>query len=130
MTLPSRLSALTDEELVRVAHAEFDSLTSTPLELELLRRFEQRFEVAELLEAIDEYDFTPAEITTFGETLIAGDVKVSCALLDALLKEDIDSVARLQAALTIFRKFQSLAEDAGDIFSRLSTLTESIQEEN
>lgn len=56
----AHLRTLTDDELLRLARAEFDPLTSTDLEAELLRRFEEccaaNAEVEPLLKVLDDHD--------------------------------------------------------------------------
>lgn len=52
------LRTLADDELMRHAYVELDPLTSTDLERELLRRFEEYAVSAPLLEVLDEQNVT------------------------------------------------------------------------
>ncbi len=54
----AHLRTLDDNELLRLAHTEFDALTSTDLEAELLRRFEEYAPSSPLLDVLDEQDVT------------------------------------------------------------------------
>lgn len=121
------LQMLTNEELARYARAEFNELTSTPLELELLRRLEERAaddeEEEAMLARASEYDLDADGIRKLGEALIL-DASNSAELLSAIGEAGYDNAAALKADLELAEKFAALACDAGDVFSRLSTLTE------
>jgi hypothetical protein len=59
---------LTHDELLRLAHAEHNALTSTPLETELLRRLEflqdEAADAAPLLDVLDEHNVEDAKALT------------------------------------------------------------------
>ena len=130
---------------INTLRAEFDPLLNTPLEAFLIDQLEQLHDAGEgaspLLDAADEYGIEPEDIKTLGEALIE-DAGTTAALLKLLSERDftdagslrqaldlvavlddagIDSVKELQAHLDLARRFRALAEDAGDVFSRLTT---------
>lgn len=119
------LPMLSNEELLRIASAEIDELTSTPLELELLHRFAALLDEQndELVATADEFDIDHKALRQLGEALIL-DASNSAQLLSAIGEAGYDNVAALKADLDLAETFSSLACDAGDVFSRLSTLTE------
>ncbi len=118
------LPMLSDEELARYARAEFNALTSTPLEQELLRRLEERVadEDTEILVRADEYNITAGGIRQLGEALIL-DAGNSAALLSAIGDAGFDSPAEIKREFELAQQFRTLANDAGDVFERLKTLT-------
>lgn len=106
------LTALTDAELARHAWAQRDPLTSTELEDELLRRFESVIntlgELDPVTEAVDKSDF---EIEDMGP-------------LFAVLSEfNVDDIKTLRQKLERADKWYGIAEEAGDLFQRLTDLT-------
>lgn len=121
----SALTHLSDEELLRAAYVEIDDLTSTPLELELLKRFAALVDEAnsQIVQTADEYDLDADTLRKLGDALIL-DASNSAALLSAVGEAGYDSAETLKADLAMAEKFAALACDAGDVFSRLSTLTE------
>jgi len=90
------LSTLEDAELLRRAYSEQDPLTSTPLEAELLRRFELRVDEAEE----------------------AGKV------LAVLSEFDIDDPARLKAVLQRDAQLRDVLDDLADPLARLNRLAQ------
>jgi len=120
------LPMLTNEELARYARAEFNELTSTPLELELLRRLEQRAaddeEEMAVLARTAEYDIDADGIRKLGEALIL-DASNSAQLLSAIGEAGFDSPAEVKRKFELAQQFRTLANDAGDVFARLTTLT-------
>ncbi|BCB27035.1 hypothetical protein SKTS_19210 [Sulfurimicrobium lacus] len=105
------LSSLNDCELSLFADSTLDSLTSTELERELLKRFNQRLaqddEDQPLVDALAqcgvEFDDLVEIIKTLDEFHVA----------------DVDS---LKEKLTRADKFYAIANDSGDVFQRLTSL--------
>ncbi len=111
-----QLSNLTDDELVRMAHTEIDSLTSTPLELELLRRFEALTgaagqtaaaiaersygdrEASQLLAAVGDHGFTAGDVRDLGDALVV-DVATTVDLLQAIANAEYSDAVVLAADL-------------------------------
>lgn len=102
--------------LMAAVRTELDPLTSTPLELELLAR----------LESIT-FTSNEQELQQLEDSLI-GDASNSIAMLDVLTEYDISTPKALKAALETLSDFRTLADDAGDVFTRLSSLTTTVQE--
>lgn len=146
------LASLDDDHLIASMHQVFDPLTSTPAEVELLKRFESIIDDSaansEIAEAADEFEFTADHIRKFGEVasenvedtfalleaLYQADItnvtdwNSQRALLDALAEAGIESVEQLQACGALAEQFRSLMSDAGDVFTRLSQLAKTTQE--
>lgn len=118
-----------DEHLVATIRADFDPLTATDIEIELLHRFEKMTDGsadnAEMNAALDEFDITAKDIKTFGDALVE-DVTTSAAILKVIHEAGISSATAMQAELDLARRFSALAEDAGDTFFRLSKLIEGV----
>ena len=123
--------SMDDAHLLASARAEIDPLTSTALELELLDRFERLLDeagehkpVADLLE---EYEVGTDDMRAVIESHPAS-LKDQAALLSLLNDQDIHEPDQLKALLDTSDKFRALANDAGDVFTRLSELAASTQE--
>ena len=124
MLTPQLMESMDDGHLVAAIHAEINPLTTTPLEIELLGRVEDLLEQidAEAADALAEFSLEAGDIKTLGEALI-GDADNSAAILSAVADADIDTPSALIAQLKLADQFKSLAEDAGDVFTRLAQLT-------
>jgi hypothetical protein len=106
------LSGLTDAELLRHAWAQRDPITSTELEGELLRRLagaaQQIDDLASVTEAIEKSDFALDEMRE----------------LFAVLEEcNANDLKTLRQKLERADKWYGIAEEAGDLFQRLTDLT-------
>jgi len=144
------LRTLSDSEFLRYADTQIDDLTSSDIEREALRRLEaaeQRMQNAEGFPALaDEYSLTADEVRSMVEAhpgtheeivgLLAAladkgieSPKALTAFLQHLDKAGITEPDELKAELELATKFKSLANDAGDLFNRLHTLTEATQED-
>lgn len=126
------LSSVPTNELLRRAYAELDELTSTDLERELLRRLEtaeaQMEEAEGFLALTDEYYLSAEEARAIIEAH-PGTAKELAELLALLDEHGVLFIGELKTLLTQADNFRSLANDAGDVFSRLHSLTEQIQED-
>lgn len=126
------LSSVPTNELLRRAYAELDELTSTDLERELLRRLEtaeaQMEEAEGFLALAAEYDLTAEDVRSIIEAH-PGTAKELAELLALLDEHGVLFIGELKTLLTQADNFRSLANDAGDVFSRLHTLTEEILED-
>ncbi len=137
------LRTLSDQEFLRFAHNQIDDLTSTDVEREALRRLEATD--TELFEAASEAEFTADELTNLAQAMEGFTVKEVTELLGAMLESSIDvkplieilkvlddaSITEpdeLKEALEFADKFQAIANDAGDVLARLSTLVSETQE--
>lgn len=124
------LSTLANGELVRHAYITIDPLTSSQLEQELLRRFEEQsiaigyFEpIADHLAVFDLDKTKDVEacnaIFAFAEE---HPVVPAGALLDVLTEFDIDDPAALKKALERNAKFETLLNDLADPIASLHSL--------
>ncbi len=120
-----------DDHLVMSAHAETDPLTSTALELELLGRFEalldQVNETKPVADLIEEHEVSTDDIKAVIESHPAG-LKEQAALLSLLNDQDIHEPDQLKELIELADKFRALANDAGDLFTRLNDLVTTHQE--
>jgi hypothetical protein len=108
------LSNLTDEELLRHADNERDALTTTEIEIELAGRFAELVENPPLPKNIqDALDNTSIESEDLPEIL---------KVLDEFFATDAKT---LRAKLKRANDFYDIANDAGDVIERLSTLVTS-----
>ncbi|RYH63619.1 MAG: hypothetical protein EON54_07755 [Alcaligenaceae bacterium] len=125
------LRTLTNAELARYANSQINELTSTALEVELLRRLEERAaddaEEEAVLERAAEYDLDADGISKLGEALILNATN-SAELLSAIGEAGYDNAAALKADLQLAEKFSALACDAGDVLTRLSELAAATNE--
>jgi hypothetical protein len=96
------LRTLTDDELLRHAHNEFDPLTGTALEAELLRRFEEQGGKASAYEA------PPVEDTD--------------DMAEVLYDFGIDDPATLRKQLERIRKFDQAMQDLAEPLNTLQSL--------
>lgn len=126
------LRILSNEEFLRYAHNQIDDLTSSEIERELLRRLESTAEQIEEAEGFlalaEEYDLTAEDARSIIEAH-PGTAKELAELLALLDEHGVLFIGELKTLLTQADNFRSLANDAGDVFSRLHTLTEQIQED-
>ena len=128
------MAQMSDVELIRAASVETNDITSTALELELLTRLENANEAlaaAEEHEAFGdlatEFRMTPAALRELLESH-AGTTDEMSKLLALLNDEDIHQPEQLRALIDFHNTFKALANDAGDVFARLSTLATATQE--
>lgn len=124
------LSKLSDDELARHAYVSLDSLTSTALEREMLRRFEENSAVLAAYEPVrdylDSFNWTKAHdvqnfknVISFCEDNTVEHVK---ALIDVLAEFDIDNPAQLKKALERNAKFEGLLSDLAEPIASLHSL--------
>ena len=130
--LTAQLAKLMDDaHLLASARAEIDPLTSTALELELLDRFERLLDEASehkpVADLLEEYEVATDDVKAVIESHPAS-LKDQAALLSLLNDQDIHEPDQLKALLDTSDKFRALANDAGDVFTRLSELAASTQE--
>lgn len=123
----AHLRTLSDDELLRLAHTEFDPLTGTDLEAELLRRFEEygvtNAENEPLLKVLDDHDIeSPIALDKTLRALKEQDADTVSALLDVLTEFDIDDPATLKKALERNAKFEGLLNDLADPIASLHSL--------
>jgi len=127
------LSTLSLDEFLRHAHAQADSLTDTTIQIEALRRLQEQADRADELEGflaiIDEYEITASDLRSLIESHPASPDE-QAKLLAVLNDQDIHSADQLKAVLGALAAFRSLANDAGDIFSRLTSLIDTAQQED
>lgn len=118
---------LTDEELLRVADAEQDALTSTPLELALRRRLQDVSDELEasrpVLDVLDEFDeLKPDDLRALLERLPEGGVTDATELLSVLAEEEIPTADALRAQLKQANKLAALTKDPDAALEALETL--------
>lgn len=121
------LANLSDDEVLRIARAEINDLTSTALEVELLKRLEALLDDSDEPDAFYEaaigHDLSALGITQLGAALIDG-AENTAALLRVLADAGYETPEALKADLDKAKKFAALAPDVRDVLSRLSSLTE------
>lgn len=100
------LSHLNNAELLRHLEATMDSMTETIVEIELKQRLERANQTVEDLGGYDS-----------AERIIDG--KEMLAILD---EEGISNGSELIEKLRTHSKFYALADEAGDLFQRLTDL--------
>ena len=105
------LSNLKDDELTRLAYAEHDALTATDMQTELLRRFDL---AQPRIAALDELE-AQLEDTHFESC----DLPKLCALLS---ESNVYSVDDLREKLQRAHDFYDIAQEAGDVFTRMAGL--------
>lgn len=127
----SQLARLTDEELLRHAQVDFDPITGTALEAELLRRFEERLDEFErsatLVKLCDNQGIDDRDaLQVLVDKVAALDERVDgLALLDVLLDFDIDDPEVLRKALQRDRSLTSALDDLRQPLDALLSLTTS-----
>lgn len=125
------IKSMDDEHLLASARAEIDPLTSTPLELELLDRFERLLDGQhdnEGLRALtEEYDLTADDFRAVIESHPAS-LRDKAALLSLLDGRGIHQPHQLKALLDIADEFRALANDAGDFLIRLHNFIDNHKE--
>lgn len=150
MIAAQTLALMDDSHLIMSLRSDMDPLTSTPTEVELLRRLELAIDNGaepDIAEAIANHEFTAAELNKLGEGI--GEVDEALALIEALADIEVDTIAdwkpqrelldalsdagiesaeQLTRRLELATKFEALLEDAGDVFTRLSQLTQTAKE--
>lgn len=124
------LNNLSDEELLRLAHIDLDPLTSSELERELVRRFENLItELAyhePIREQLDGFDLTKTKdieackaVFEFADHYALDQAK---PLLDVLTEFDIDDPAILKKALDRNEKIENLMGDLAEPLASLQAL--------
>lgn len=113
MALTAQLMASMDDgHLVQALYTELDPLTSTDAERELLARLERLLEHRQVVALVEEYEINHDEIADLAATV-------------ALLEEfHATEPGTLRAKLERADKFYDIANDAGDVFTRLSDLVD------
>jgi len=106
------LRTFNDEEILRHARADIDSLTSTPLELELLDRFEllidQQSTQEPVANLLDEYGLDASAMREVLDAMIINPAN-TVALLNTLADAGLDAPKALKAELDFAKKFRSIA---------------------
>ena len=119
------------EHLLASARTEQDPLTSTPLELELIDRLEalldEQRDTQPIADLIEEHEVSTDDIKAVIESHPAG-LKEQAALLSLLNDQDIHEPDQLKELIELADKFRALANDAGDLFTRLNDLVTTHQE--
>lgn len=105
------LAWMGDDEFIRHAKSNLDPLTSTDLERELLIRLENVIDTA--------IDHEPIDDALEAACL---DVKQLKSLLELLEEFNVDTPNALRAKLERADAFYDIANEAGDLFDRLTQL--------
>lgn len=126
MALTAQLMASMDDgHLVQALYTELDPLTSTDAERELLARLERLLEHRQVVALVEEYEINHDEIEALGKALGAGvgiaDLTATVTLLEEFHATEPNT---LRAKLERADKFYDIANDAGDVFTRLSDLVD------
>ena len=139
------LKAMNDQHAVNALRADFDPIVNTPLESFLLDWVEALVDEvdSDLSIEAENHGLDAEDIKALGEALIedadntvallgvihkAGISDVDTlngvfALIEVLDEAGIDTPETLKAQLALADQFRTLANDAGDVFSRLTELT-------
>jgi hypothetical protein len=138
MTARTTLSHLLDDELLRHAENVRDPLTSTDVEIELCNRLAAAMQAADsnnpVLDIVQNLGFdlgNTKDVERFEAALEFGNdfnPKVYRPMLDLLAKNDTYDLAALQKLIDLNAKITELANDAGDIFTRLTAIIATTQE--
>ena len=131
MLTAQTMALMDDEHLLASARAEIDPLTSTPLEIELLGRFEslldEQVEDEAMRALLEEYEPAADDLRAVMESHPAS-LTEKAALLSLLNDQDVYYPDQLAGLLDAITKFRALANDAGDFFIRLTDLVTPHQE--
>ncbi len=103
----TRLSMLSDRELLLHADNARDPLTTTDIEIELTTRFARLVGLAEIEDVITEHSLELSELRP---------------LLELLADHNATELAVLRQKLERADKFYDIANDAGDVITRINTL--------
>lgn len=95
---------LTDDELLRIAQAEHDPLTGTPLEAELIKRMGPLLDAAvtnqALIDVLDEFDVTKADdLRALLERIGFAEL---CEIVARLAKADLTTPALVSSAIKLY----------------------------
>ena len=101
------LSRLTDRELLLHADNARDLFTTTDIEIELATRFARLVGLAEIEDAVTNFDIDVADIP---------------AIAEALNDHNATELKVLRQKLERADKFYDIANDAGDVITRINTL--------
>lgn len=128
---PELMKLMDNGPLIAAVRCELDPLTSTPLELELLRRLEVNLdsedELSEFAEVAENHDLTAEDFARLADALIV-DTDTTVALLGVINDEGYDAATALRRILDIANDFHAIAADLqGDAIHRLNTLIQSTQ---
>lgn len=126
------LNTLTNEELLRHAYAQQDALTSTEVEVELLKRFGALIDAhdadQEQRQWLEKVDFDPASAQQRAEVEKVLDLTREfehwdiSGLLGLLSEYDLDNPDALRKVLERDHDMQSLLDDIADPIARLHGL--------
>jgi hypothetical protein len=146
------LKAMDGQHAVNALRADFDPIINTPLEAFLIDWIETLVDEAAdsepVAEVMADHGLETADIEALAEALIEDTDKTVALLkalgeanltsldelnntlaLDKVLEEaGIDTAEELTRQLELAEQFRSIAADAGDVFSRLTQLTTTVQE--
>lgn len=111
MLTPQLMALMDDHHLVAALRAEFDPLTSTPAEQELLKRIEKLLD--------EQKDDSPLE-----DSLVTACVERDelPAILKAMEEHYCSTASELRSKLERADKFYDIASEAGDVITRLNDL--------
>lgn len=125
------LRLLSNEELIRKAHTEINHITSTPLEIELIRRLEELTEWQPVLDVMQQHYDSVKDCADFDDVLTNLDTLSNIAAMPELLavfeEHNVDDIKVLREKLERADKFYDLAQEAGEAFTMLAKLAETSQ---
>ena len=138
------LTALTDDEFLRHAQAQHDTLLSSPIETELLRRFEKLVDHGPLVDVLDEHSLLDigdlksrldqpcewanknvGELTDLLDSKEVADLDSLTAQLDMAEKAfnvDLDTPDALEKALDDLRRINAAFNDLAEPLKTLADL--------
>ena len=127
-----QLTSLTNEELLRHAQVDFDPITGSELEAELMRRFAALIDEHKANEAaiamLDDHGIDPDKTKDIEKLEAALNFATEfqipdvCKLLDALLDHDIDEPEQLRKVLERDAQMQQVLQDLAEPVQKLHQL--------
>lgn len=124
----AQLACLTDEELLRIATHEADELTSSPMELELLKRMGDLIDDQQALGPLAEIIGTnPKDVQKFveiAEALPSLSDDKALRLLNVLSDQEVTEASDLEAALKLHAECANSEFDDSEIPQLLTALAD------
>ena len=122
------ISLMSPQHAISTIVAQFDPLTSTPLEEHLASMVERLLDTltehSKVIALVEDSDITSDQVADLLAAVIDSP-QTTIKLLAQLADHSIDSPSVLAEKLQRADAFYDIAQEAGDIFDRLSTLANS-----
>lgn len=125
------IAGMSTEHLIAAAHAEQNPFTSTPLEIELLKRLEAatKPEFEDIREVVEEFEVDASALRRVCvATIMFSCLDDSAEILDILSAAGITNTEALETTIKQAAKFKSAAEITRDAIEKLNQITTTEQE--